>query len=377
MKFEVENILIKEAIEIVSNAITSKNANPALTGLLIKCDENKAVLIGADGTNAIKKVLTEVETEENGDCLVSCVLLKSIISKFKYAKTCFKVEGNTLIVSNGKSVYKLNIIDSASYPNIEFKKLDNEIEISSTELKDVLNTTIIACADNNKKPVLMGVNFKMEENSLQIVSTDSYRLARVRKNFEDLNYNFNFTIPSGAIKMLLKISDKVESKNVSLLWNNGCNDILFKIKDVLFKTRMLDGAYPDISKIISSNYTHLIKINKQTLLETLDRICILSDNNALARHITLLTQDKDNDLILYGKDSGGNCTEGVEDYKLEDSNNTKIKLAFNAEYLAAALKTFNSERVIIRINGELRPMIISEDETMNKIQLILPVKVED
>ena len=90
-----------------------------------------------------------------------------------------------------------------------------------------------------------------------------------------------------------------------------------------------------------------------------------------------LTQDKDNNLILYGKDSGGNCTEGVENYELEDSNDTKIKLAFSAEYLAEALKTFNVNEVTIRINGELRPMIISENDTMEKIQLILPVKVEE
>lgn len=377
MKFEIENLLIKEAIDIVSNSIANKNSNPSLTGLLIKCEEDKVILIGSDGNSAIKKVITEAETQEIGDCLVSCALLKSIISKFKYAKTGFNVEGNTLIVSNGKSVYKLNIIDNASYPNIEFKKLDNEITMSSKELKDILNTTIIACADNNKRPILMGVNFKMDSNKLQIVSTDSYRLAKVDKYFENTNFNFNFTIPSVAIKMLLKISDKIDSETITLLWNEGKNDILFKVKDVLFKTRMLDGLYPDTTRLINSNYTHLIKINKQTLLETLDRICILSDNNALARHITLLTQDKDNNLILYGKDSGGNCTEGVENYELEDSNDTKIKLAFSAEYLAEALKTFNVNEVTIRINGELRPMIISENDTMEKIQLILPVKVEE
>lgn len=378
MEFNVDNGLIVETVEIISNVISNKNANPALTGIMLRCNEGKVVLVGYDGNAAIKKVLTDIEIVEEGKCLISCAMLKSILTKFKNQTTNFKKNNNILEVKNGRSTYKINLIDDTTYPNIEFKKLDNELVINNDEMLDILSTTSVACAVANKKPILTGVNFKMEGKQLSAVATDSFRLAKVIKNFDDLeqDYNFNFTIPNNAIKTLIKISNKVDTPNISLLWNNNTNDILFKIKDILFKTRMMDGVYPEISKIINFNYRQLIKVSKKALLESLDRICVLDSGKDLARHIASLKQDSEKDLLLNSISNEGTCIEYIENYEIVNDYDEQMKIVFSAENLIEALKTFETDDVEIMINTDARPMLIVDD-TRNKIQLILPIKPEN
>lgn len=377
MEFKVDNDLIRDAVEVVSNVIAPKNNMPILTSLMLKCDENKIVLIGSDGINAVKKVVSNIYIKENGIVCVSGALLKTILSKFKQGLTSFKMENDILHIANGKSHYKLSIMDSKDYPNIEFKKLENEIVFTNEDLVDSLSTTIVCCDITSKRPILTGVNFKMQGSVLTMTSTDSYRLARIIKNYDDVNAEFNITIPNDALKMLLKISEKQKKANISLLWGNGSNDVLFKVNDTLFKSRLLDGNYPDTSKLISSNYKQLIYFDKNKLLESLDRLCIFSESKEIARHIISFKENDSKEIIATSKNSIGNCIEDIEYNKDSVLYDEKLNITFSAEYLVEALKTFNDEEVSVYFNGNARPFIIANNSILDKVQLILPIKNEE
>lgn len=378
MEFSINNDLIRETIEIISNVVPTKSSFPILTNILIKADDNKVVLIGNDNTNAIKKVLmNDVEIIESGSLCVPCTLLKNVLNKFKGNITHFKRENNIIVISNLKSKCKLNIVESDDYPEVDFKKLDNEFVINTNELKDNLNTTINSCSKNEKRPILTGVNFNINNSQYRLISTDSYRIARVIKNIESqtITNETNFTISNISLKMLLKISEKTKSDTISILWSNTNFDILFRVGDILFKTRFLDGTFPNTDKLFTSNFDNELKFNRELLLEYLDRLCIFSDTNDMARNV-ITFKFIDKELHAYGKNQIGNIEDVIECINIDDNYN--LEIAFSAEYLIEALKTFNSENIVIKFNGNSRPFIVSDDSYSNeKVHLILPIKIGD
>ena len=52
----------------------------------------------------------------------------------------------------------------------------------------------------------------------------------------------------------------------------------------------------------------------------------------------------------------------------------EIRISFSAKYMLDALKTFDSENVLVLLNGEIKPIIIKEKENGELTQLILPIK---
>ena len=104
--------------------------------------------------------------------------------------------------NNGQ--FNLNGIEAEQYPNIDFSQPETAIHISTSDLKDIVNQTAYACGDNDQqRPVLMGINFNIQQNQLYCSGTDSYRLAR-KKVTIDSKADMNVTIPNKSLSEVVK-----------------------------------------------------------------------------------------------------------------------------------------------------------------------------
>ena len=279
----VENINTKnllEKLEIVGNAIPSKTPMICLTSVYMKFQDNKIVLLGNDTTIAIKEVMFEneehFEIKENGVCLVEYRIFKTILSKLNNATSVFYTKDNQFIIENGKSVYRLNLVDVEQYPTIEFKKLENEIEFKTIDNNNIINNVSLSCATSEKKPILTGVNFRCSDNTLTCVATDSFRLSQYTINFDNQINNTNFTFPKQSLVALNKIISRTKEETIKLLYNNS-NEVLINIDNTLYKTRLLDGSYPDTSRLIPKVNEMVCNIDRKNLIETIDRIGVFKD----------------------------------------------------------------------------------------------------
>ncbi len=362
-----------EALKIVGNAIPNKSAMPILTNVSLKFKNDKIIILGSDGTTAIKKVLfdtSDFTTKEEGNALVDYKTLVLIFSKLSMNITTLYKEGNQLVIENGKSVYRLNYADESLYPNIDFKKLDNEFSISTNELKNVINKLSICCATNSNKPILTGVNFKSLADGLCCVSTDALRLGKyLITNAENTKNEFEFTFPFQSLTSLGKIIEKTKQEKISVLYGSNNNDILINVDETLYKTRLLDGKYPDTSRLIPASFPYVVEVDRQEILRAVERISVLSNKSDVAPVIKL-SFDK-NSLTLSSLDNYiGNAKEVI------DVNcDFELSLAVSSTYLTQALSTFDYEKVKFNLQNEVRPFIITDGIT-SLIQLLLPVKSE-
>lgn len=364
-----------EALKIVGNAIPNKATMPILTNVSLKFKNDKIIILGSDGTTAIKKVLFDTidfTTKEEGNALVDYKTLVLIFSKLSMHITTLYKEGNQLVIENGKSVYRLNYADESLYPNIDFKKLDNEFSIKTNELKKVINKLSICCSTNNNKPILTGVNFKSIKNTNDVlcVATDSLRLGKcLIMDNENAKNEFEFTFPLRSLVSLGKIIEKAKQEEISILYSSNNNDILINVDETLYKTRLLDGKYPDTSRLIPVSFPYVVKVKRQEIIEAIERISIISSKSDVAPVIRLSFKNKT--LTISSLDNYiGNAKEVI------DINcDFELNIAVSSAYLTQALSTFEYDEVKFELQNELRPFIITDGIT-SLIQLLLPVKSE-
>ena len=147
------------------------------------------------------------------------------------------------------------------------------------------------------------------------------------------------------------------------------NSILIKTEDMLFQSRLLNGTYPDTSKLIPTDFELVVSVDLSEIYNTIDRVSLLTnekEKNLVKMEII------DNELVLSSTSSEiGKMEEKITINKDKDIN---MKIAYSSKYMMEALRTLKCEKIEIKLNSEIKPIIIKNIEDENLIQLVLPIK---
>ena len=183
------------------------------------------------------------------------------------------IENKVLLIRSDRVEYKLHTMNVEDYPEVNFLENNTPIKFSAALLKEIIKETNYATSELEKRPILTGVNFKYEDKKLYCVATDSYRLSQKIVDVDHEMEPFNIVIPNKSLDELAKILDYSDGEVEFYI---AQNKVLFKIDNILFQTRLLDGVYPDTLRIIPTEFPLSIKFNKNDLLKSVERVSLLS-----------------------------------------------------------------------------------------------------
>jgi DNA polymerase-3 subunit beta len=147
------------------------------------------------------------------------------------------------------------------------------------------------------------------------------------------------------------------------------NKVIFRFNSITIMTRLINGNYPDTSKLIPNEFSLIVKVNLNNFFNAIDRASLLT--NEEEKNIIKL-ETKDDFLIISSNiPEIGNVEEKVQLLEKVDNN---IKIAFSSKYMMDAIKVFEGENIALKFNGEIKPIIIDDAEGSNLLQLILPIR---
>src|SRR5690625_857499 len=341
----------------------------------IETDENMKETIRSENAEFN---LNEKEKEKNQK-IMQDIEERSIILQAKYVPDIIrKLTENTVeietdenmkvTIRSGNAEFNLNGQDAEEYPQIMQVQADESFELPIDLLKGLIKQTVFAVSTMETRPILTGVNLTLKDGKLNFTATDSHRLASRDIPIETSNIEFsNVVIPGKSLNELNKILDDTEEK-VEISMSN--NQILFRTKHLKFMSRLLDGNYPETSRLIPDESLTKISVNTRNLLQTIDRASLLAkeEHNNVVRLIT-----KDNNTIeITG--SSSEVGQAVEDLSVQKIEGEELKISFSSKYMMDALRAIEVDEVNIEFTGAMRPFIIRPQNDDPIIQLILPVR---
>lgn len=376
MKFTIQRDHLLAALNDVMKAVSSKTTIPILTGIKIDASEDGIRITGSDADITIQ---TFVPTEKDGDQLIqvespgSIVLqarmFNEIVRKLPTNEVEIEVsEQYQTRIQSGKSDFHLIGLEPAEYPMLPEVSEETQITIPGDLLKSIIRETVFAVSTSESRPVLTGVNWKITEDGLVCVATDSHRLARRIVSLENLPTNVeSVVIPGKSLTELSKVlTDSTTPVNIYMT----NQQVLFKTEDVLFFSRLLEGNYPDTNRLIPDEYQTNVKINGKELLQAIDRASLLAreERNNVVRFSTL-----ENDSIEISSNSP-EIGKVEEEIQVQELTGEDLRISFSAKYMMDALKSIDGQDVIIQFTGAMRPFIIRSIHDESILQLILPVR---
>lgn len=369
MKFVIKKNILLENLLNTSKAISSRNLIPILTGIKFDLNDDGLYLSASDSDISIRTFISKddiTSIDRKGSIVISGKYIVEIIKKLPDADIEIEVvDGFNMIIQTTGSEFNLNGIDPNEFPNLDLEETKNPIVINPVVFKNIVNQTFFATSISETRPLLTGINFKLVDDNMEVIATDSYRLAKKEINLSDKYENdFNIVIPS---KNLVELSRMLDDDNENINLHIFNNKVLFKYKNIIFLSRLISGTYPVSSNIIPNEFKIDIECNYNELYDMIDRA-------------SLLTSDKDKNTIklsLNNKElmiSSNSPEIGKVEEKIKIDNDGEISISFSSKYMLEAIKSFNSEKIHILMNDDNSPIIVKSDEEISLVQLVLPIK---
>lgn len=370
MQFKISKSEFLKSLNLVAKAASTTTPMPSLCGIKIEATGDSITMIASDSNISIKSTLyvSEEENElsiiEEGVCVIDYRYIVEIVRKLDGKTITLEIMDGTLIkITGGTSEFKLNGIPVNDYPEINFSISQNKFKFKPSILNEIVEQTSFACSDKETRPALTGVNLIAKDKKLYVNATDSYRLAsKIIDIDEDLN--FNITIPS---KHLSEVSRSIQNeKEIEIAIDN--QKIAFIFDNNIMLTRLIEDSYPDTSRLIPSSFTQTLTLSSKDLVNAIDRTSFIKSDG---KNVVKMAIDSEYLTVTSSSQEIGSSFEKIA---IISYTGNPLTISCSGKYLTDAIKALKSETVVMKFNGDIKPIIIAKPDDENILQLISPVR---
>ncbi len=365
MKIICDGADLSDAVLKVSKGTSNKTTNPILEGIKVVAEEDYITLSATDLELSIEKTIKAMVQIE-GEMVVPGKFFCEYIKKLNNEQIELSVDDkNILSIKYTDSVGKIQCLNSVEFPQI--KQIDDStyFEMSQKDLKSLINKSIYAVAVEDVRPILKGVKLEVTKEKITAVALDGYRLAVVKKPILSSNAEFNCIVPA---RSLNEISKLLEDSDEPIRVCVGRNFLMVNINNTKITTRLLEGDFINYTQIIPTEFNTNIVLNKEQLLDALDRASLLSrvDRNNFVKF-----DISDKVMVLSSKSDIGDIKENIT-ISLKGND---LSIAFNARFFTEALRVTTDEFLKLSFTSSVSPCIITSNDTDEFLYLILPVRI--
>lgn len=365
MKVICDGADLSDAVLKVSKGTSNKTTNPILEGIKVVAEEDYITLSATDLELSIEKTIKAMVQIE-GEMVVPGKFFCEYIKKLNNEQIELSVdEKNVLSIKYTDSVGKIQCLNSVEFPQIKQIEDSTYFEITQRDLKALISKSIYAVAVEDVRPILKGVKLEVTKDKVTAVALDGYRLAVVKKPLTGGNAEFSCIVPARSLNEISKLlEDSEEPIKVCV----GRNFLMVNINNTKITTRLLEGDFINYTQIIPTEFNTNLVLNKEQLLDALDRASLLSrvDRNNFVKF-----DISDKVIVLSSKSDIGDIKENIT-ISLKGND---LSIAFNARFFTEALRVISDEFLKLSFTSSVSPCIITSNDTDEFLYLILPVRI--
>ncbi|MEA1936936.1 MAG: DNA polymerase III subunit beta [Patescibacteria group bacterium] len=369
---------LNKALNVVGKIVNKNTTLPILNNVLLKTDKGRLKLISTNLELGVDYWVGG-KIEEEGEITVPTKLFANFISTIPSGNIEMKLRGDVLSVKCGG--YKTNIkaIDAKEYPLIPKIEMKPIFKIKSADFKRALFQVLPSISNSESRIEITGVFMDLSEldkNKLILVATDSYRLAEKTLKLEKENINKetvdllkdikSIIIPKSAIQEIVRDLDN-EDEMVEITVSE--NQILFSFGNTSVISRLIEGKYPDYKQIIPSKFESEVKIKIDEGINAIKVASLFANASSNSVELKLLPKSKSLEINAETSDVGSNNSKISAEI-----TGKELTVVYNYRYLLDGLNSISDDKVILKVNGEGMPTVLSSDTDKSFLYVIMSIR---
>ncbi len=348
MKFKVIRSKFIEGLKSVQNIVAGKGSLPILQNVMIEAAGNSIKLTTTDLDISIKsEVECDVITE--GKTTLPVKLLFTSMTKAAEGEIEIDVDSQERAsIRAGSARFKLQGMPAAEFPQLPEEGDAYAYTVPQATIREMLRKTSYAASQDDTRRMLKGVLMSFKDEKLTMVATDGRRLALVENEIEfPKAAERDIVLPSKAVSELQRSLAGEGEATVMVKKSQIC----FNLSNVLIYSKLMDDTYPNYRQVIPQKCDHHIEIDRQLLLDALDRASVMTMDES---HSTKLIFE-DNTLTVTS--AANDIGEAKDEVPIKYAGE-KIETMFNPNYVMDPLKAIDDDEITIDINDGHTPAVI-------------------
>ena len=358
-------------INSVVDKSTSSN-KPILSNFVIRTMEGEGSKVEFSSTDYELSLVERVEAEitEPGSICVNAKKVFDIVKELQGEDVKIRsTEQLWIHITCGSSEMRLPSVEVGLYPQTVLEDLPQSATISVDDLKQCIDMTLFAAITNESRRNLMGVCLSStSDQQTRWLSTDGHRLAQILKSVDDLNFSEDkeVIVPRKALTEVRRTAD-LFGQTVVISFDERV--MQFTGGRISFKTRLIEGKFPNCDPIIPKDNTMEIIVNRESFINSLRIVSSISSEKL--RPVKLLISQG----VLKLESEKADYGEVVDEIEVGYEGDP-FQIGFNSRYLLDVLSVIESEDIKLECKNSMSPTIIKSTVDESFLSVIMPLRVE-
>lgn len=376
MKFKINKEHFSTGLRQVTNVVSSKPQMAVLNNVLIKAEQGR-VMITTTNLDLGIRCSVKAEVEQEGDITLPVKKLAEIINAMPQQEISIESsDGQTARIKSGRSnVPRFNGLKSEDFPPLPSFVDQHSFELSSTELSSMLRSVSYAQSTDENRYILNSVYFNFDGGKLTLVATDGRRLALISRDvaMQDGDEG-SIILPAKTVSELEKLL--AQGKNVKISFNErqAAFDIAVGedseekglIGSIYLVSKIVEGSYPNYKQVIPKETENRIKLDRELMLETVQRVSIMTNEKQNSVKIKI----SENALEISGQST--EFGEACEAMDVEYSG-SEVQIGFNPAFLISPLRNITKDEIFFEFKDETSPGVFKTLD--NFVCVVMPLRV--
>ncbi len=367
MKLTISREQLLTPLQNVIGAVERKQTMPILGNILFKMTGEKLVLTATD--LEIELVCeTNASADQDGEFTISARKLADITKNLPDdALINLNVDDTKAILTSSRSRFSLAALPSKDFPSLDKMDFSVEFSLPQNVLSQQLSKTSFAMAQQDVRYYLNGLLLAIEEGKLLTVTTDGHRLSLSENPLDTGSIdNMQVIVPRKGILELQRFLSKDSEDAVTVRLSK--NHIQFVIDGLVMTSKLIDGRFPEYSRVVPAEVKHIAIIDRDLLKQSLQRTSILS--NEKYKGVRLKFEPGQLQIEAQNPDQ----EEALDQVEINYSGD-EIDIGFNVTYLIDVLNNIDSENVEFGLIDSKSSCLIQEKGLVNCKNVIMPMRL--
>ena len=366
---------ITKGLSIVGRAVASRSTLPVLGNVLVSTDKSGLKL---SATNLEMGITCWIgaKVHEEGSTTLPAKTLIDLVGTLPRERIDLELDARTqtMQVACAEFTNEIKCIASDEFPVLPSAEDDHDLEINVSNLREMIDQVVFVAATDDSRPVLTGVEVKIENGILTFAAADGFRLAVCTSSLSGSDdTHVDVIIPARALAELARIiGDESDVVSITMPPNGG--QVIFRVRDVELVCQLIEGKFPDYQQLLPDSYQTRVVMSTEKFLGACRAAQIFARESSYA--VTLSVKSGDNPGEDRVEVSANAAETGSNESSIESSlDGDPVEIAFNVRYLTEVLRVIGTPDVALETNGEASPGVLRPVGREDFVSVVMPMHV--
>lgn len=362
MEFDIEQGDLLRLAQGAERVASGRASHPVLGGIRIQVAGTRLTAAATD----LERYLvlssdTGSMTSDDGVAVMGAKMFASVVKAMPSGKVQVATKGSEVLVRAGRTHFSLATMPVEDFPTMpDLGDTQTVLRMKGATLAFAIKQVAFAASTDEVRPVLTGVLWSHDGESVRLVATDSYRLA-LREVATEPTEARDVIVPAGFLRELGRF---LTDADVTLRF--GSMQASAEVDGVLLITRLIEGEFPKYRQLVPEGYPNTLTVDREAFMGAAARVSLVAGTNTPVK--VHLGEEVRLDAVEAGVGEADEVLEGA------NYDGQPMVCAFNPRFLGEALGAMVGEQVVLEVSSPTKPGVLRELEGDYR-HIIMPVRL--